>query len=239
MADLDSTNPSATSDDPVAEFLAREQSVLGDLEDDLIDKVDVEIPQAPTTNENEDLINNINSNGITTLNGDINGDFDHESGDLSNGLGELSLNDNGIKSSSMDGHPPSMISQPIIPAEEPESIKRWREQHLKNLELKDEEEKEKIEELRQQAKKELDEWYQKYQEQLNVAKKQNRATEKEWIAERDNEQPGQAWEKISRMCDFNPKTSRNNRDTSRMRSILLQLKQNPPISSSTNPSSSN
>jgi len=53
----------------------------------------------------------------------------------------------------------------------------------------------------------------------------SRNAEKEWIAERDAEAPGQEWEKIARMCDFNSKSARNLKDTSRMRSILLQLKQ--------------
>lgn len=59
----------------------------------------------------------------------------------------------------------------------------------------------------------------------------NRNAEKEWVAERDNEASGQDWEKITKLCDFNPKTSRNTKDTSRMRSILLQVKQTPPLSS--------
>lgn len=67
---------------------------------------------------------------------------------------------------------------------------------------------------------------------LIIVLKLHRNAEKEWVAERDSEVPGQEWEKIARMCDFNPKSTRNTRDTSRMRSILLQLKQNPPISSS-------
>ena len=59
-----------------------------------------------------------------------------------------------------------------------------------------------------------------------------RNAEREWIAERDAEQPGQEWEKIAKQCDFNPKSARNTKDTSRMRSILLQLKQSPPVKSS-------
>lgn len=210
MSDIESSTNAVGSSDPVAEFLAREQSVLGDLEDDLI-----------VSNKDDDAVINDSNNEIR-LNGEMN-DFEGANGDinsLSNGISDISINNKQRE--------PSLVTQPIIPAEEPESIKRWREEHLKALEKKDADEKKKIEELREQAKKELEEWYHRYKEQVENAKKQNRAAEKEWIAERDNEQPGQAWEKISRMCDFNPKTSRNNRDTSRMRSMLLQLKQNPP-----------
>lgn len=37
------------------------------------------------------------------------------------------------------------------------------------------------------------------------------------------------WEQIAKLCEFNPKVSRNTKDTSRMRSLILQLKQNPPV----------
>lgn len=62
-----------------------------------------------------------------------------------------------------------------------------------------------------------------------------RNAEKEWIAERDQkEEPGQEWEKIAKMCDFNPKSAKNSKDTTRLRSILLQLKQSPPAVDGTN-----
>ncbi|XP_015782957.1 clathrin light chain isoform X2 [Tetranychus urticae] len=111
------------------------------------------------------------------------------------------------------------------PIKESEKIRKWREEQEKRLNEKDEEENKKKKELAEQAKKELEEWYSRCEEQLNKSKVINRNAEKEWIAERDAESPEQEWEKIARMCDFNPKASRNSKDTSRMRSILLQLKQ--------------
>jgi len=42
-------------------------------------------------------------------------------------------------------------------------------------------------------------------------------------------QPGQEWDKISKLCDFNPKANKNQKDISRMRTILLQLKQQPLV----------
>lgn len=87
--------------------------------------------------------------------------------ELANGLSEMN-----IKSEPIQEKP--LISQPIIPAEEPESIKKWRDDHRQALQAKDAEEEQKIVELKDQGKKELDEWYARYSEQLQKAKQQNR-----------------------------------------------------------------
>ena len=49
------------------------------------------------------------------------------------------------------------------------------------------------------------------------------------IQERDESVPGHEWERICRLCEFNPKHSGNKKDVSRQRSILLQLKQAPLV----------
>lgn len=56
-----------------------------------------------------------------------------------------------------------------------------------------------------------------------------RASEAAFVKERDETQPGGEWEKICRLCEFNPKNSKNMKDISRFRSILLQLKQTPLV----------
>jgi hypothetical protein len=53
-----------------------------------------------------------------------------------------------------------------------------------------------------------------------------RKTEAEMQAPLGQEQ-GQNWESVAKLCDFNPKGNKNTKDVSRMRSILLQLKQTP------------
>lgn len=54
-----------------------------------------------------------------------------------------------------------------------------------------------------------------------------RNAEKQFVAEVDEIQPGTEWERIAKLCDFNPKASKTSKDVSRMRSIILQLKQSP------------
>lgn len=81
----------------------------------------------------------------------------------------------------------------------------------------------------EKAKKELDDWYNRYNEQLEKVMNENRAAQDQFIEEMTDTKPGNEWEKVARFCDFNPKFSKNTKDVSRMRSLLLQLKQNPLV----------
>lgn len=121
------------------------------------------------------------------------------------------------------------ISQQDAVRPEAEKIRIWREEQTKRLEKKDESEEKAKEEWRGKAKKELDDWYKHHAEQLEKTRENNRAAEEAFIKDRDEKVPGQAWEKITRLCEFNPKNSKNTKDVSRLRSILLQLKQTPLV----------
>ncbi|XP_015834774.1 clathrin light chain isoform X5 [Tribolium castaneum] len=115
--------------------------------------------------------------------------------------------------------------------EEPEKIKKWREEQIKRLEEKDAEEEKKKLELREIARKELEEWYKNHEEAIAKTKAANRDAaknaEKQFVAEDDEIVPGTEWERIAKLCDFNPKAKQGSKDVSRMRSIVLQLKQSP------------
>uniref|UniRef100_A0A182JWS6 Clathrin light chain n=1 Tax=Anopheles christyi TaxID=43041 RepID=A0A182JWS6_9DIPT len=111
--------------------------------------------------------------------------------------------------------------------EEPEKIRKWREDQKTRLEEKDREEERKKDELREQARKELEDWYKHHEETISKTKAANRNAEKQFVAETDEIEPGTEWERIAKLCDFNPKTNKSSKDISRMRSIILQLKQNP------------
>ncbi|KAK9876634.1 hypothetical protein WA026_014013 [Henosepilachna vigintioctopunctata] len=119
---------------------------------------------------------------------------------------------------------------PVV-REEPEKIKKWREEQIKRLEAKDAEEERKKEELREIAKKELADWYKNHEETISKTKAANRNAEKQFVAEENDILPGTEWERIAKLCDFNPKAKQGNKDVSRMRSLILQMKQNPIQSS--------
>jgi len=194
-------NHVAPEEDPAAAFLAREQNELAGLEDDNLG-LGLGTADEPSDFPTENFVNH-NSVDIELLNGP---------------------NDSEPNNSEPF---PATVQIRSANREEPQKIKLWREEQQKMLEVKDVEEEKKKEELKEGAKKELDDWYALYKEQIEKSKQNNRNAEKEWVADRDAESPGQEWERIARLCDFNPKSSRSTKDTSRMRSIILQLKQSP------------
>jgi len=136
---------------------------------------------------------------------------------------EMINNDNDIE----QDFPTSNGTAPAPVREEPERIRKWREEQKQRLEEKDREEEKKKLELREQAKKELEDWYKHHEETISKTKASNRNAEKQFVAETAEIEPGTEWERIAKLCDFNPKSSKSSRDVSRMRSIILQLKQTP------------
>lgn len=70
---------------------------------------------------------------------------------ISNGMETMGIN-------SAEGRSSPRFVMPPRPKEEPETIKKWREEQEMRLKEKDEAEKVKMDELREQAKKELDDW---------------------------------------------------------------------------------
>ena len=48
----------------------------------------------------------------------------------------------------------------------------------------------------------------------------------EFVAEVNDIKPGTEWERVNKLVDFNSKHSKSTKDTTRMKSIMLQLKQN-------------
>ncbi|KAB5554232.1 hypothetical protein PHYPO_G00047970 [Pangasianodon hypophthalmus] len=142
-----------------------------------------------------------------------------------------------------DGY--AAIAQADVQRQEPESLRKWREEQKARLEQLDSASKAAEVEWREKAKKELEDWHAHQQEQMEKNKVNNRiadkafykqpnsdvigfvASEDAFLKECDDDSPGTEWEKVARLCDFNPKTSRQTKDVSRMRSVLISLKQTP------------
>ncbi|XP_022611223.1 clathrin light chain A isoform X3 [Seriola lalandi dorsalis] len=112
---------------------------------------------------------------------------------------------------------------------EPESLRKWREEQSERLELLDANSRQQESEWKEKAKVELEEWHARQNEQLEKTKTNNRAAEEAMISDLDENNPGTEWERVARLCDFNPKSSKQAKDVSRMRSVLISLKQSPLV----------
>lgn len=135
--------------------------------------------------------------------------------------------------------------------EVPEKIKKWQEEQKIMLEQKDVKEKEEELALRASAAKgkklptpnliiffdfltfiELSDWYHTYRDSKEKTRTMNRNSEKDLSTADTNGATTHEhiWESISHLCDFSAqaKAPKNGRDTTRMRTIFLQLKSSPP-----------
>ncbi|XP_054261324.1 clathrin light chain isoform X7 [Macrosteles quadrilineatus] len=218
MADF-GDNLSEPEVDPAAEFLAREQDQLAGLEDELKPAVTNGTPLDGTGSF--EMINTLGQ-----------GDGGFESNNYGNEDPVIEETSTPPQTEEKEATPQSTPVKHQPAREEPEKIKKWREEQKSRLEEKDANEEKKKAELREAAKKELEEWYKHHEELIAKTKADNRESalnaEKQFVAEADAIEPGTEWERIAKLCDFNPKSSRTSRDVSRMRSIILQLKQSPP-----------
>ncbi|XP_048190286.1 clathrin light chain B [Perognathus longimembris pacificus] len=209
----------AAEEDPAAAFLAQQESEIAGIEnDDEAFGAPAGGPGAvaqpgPAGAGSEDM--------GTTVNGDV---FQEANGPA-------------------DGY--AAIAQVDRLTQEPESIRKWREEQKKRLQELDAASKVTEQEWREKAKKDLEEWNQRQSEQVEKNKINNRiadkafyqqpdadiigyvASEEAFVKESKEETPGTEWEKVAQLCDFNPKSSKQCKDVSRLRSVLMSLKQTP------------
>ncbi|KAJ1126509.1 hypothetical protein NDU88_004916 [Pleurodeles waltl] len=195
--------PAEPEEDPAAAFLAQQESEIAGIENDegfgVIDGGALPTEEPPELVGFGDLV-------TTPVNG-----------------GDLFPDSNGHS----DGY--SAIARADRLTQEPESIRVWREEQKKRLEELDASSKLAEQEWREKAKKDLDEWYVRQNEQMEKTKVNNRASDEALAADLTDDSSGTEWERVARLCDFNPKSSKQTKDVSRLRSVLISLKQAPLV----------
>ncbi|XP_058679682.1 clathrin light chain A isoform X3 [Ammospiza nelsoni] len=193
--------PDSGEEDPAAAFLAQQENEIAGIENDVGYGIleNGEVPEALQGPEGL---------GADAVDGVINGDVYKES----NGPTDCY----------------AAISQVDRLQSEPESIRKWREEQKERLEQLDANSRKQEAEWKEKAIKELEEWYARQDEKLEKTKASNRAAEEAFVNDAEDF-PGTEWERVAQLCDFNPKSSKQAKDVSRMRSVLISLKQAPLV----------
>ncbi|NXG82343.1 CLCB protein, partial [Stercorarius parasiticus] len=216
-----SSEGAGAEEDPAAAFLAQQESEIAVIENDEgFGPTDGESATAPAGQAAPPEPAGF-QNGGATVNGDV---FQESNGPT-------------------DAY--AAIAKADRLTQEPESIRKWREEQKKRLEELDAASKVTEQEWREKAKKDLEEWNLRQNEQMEKNRANNRiadkafyqqpdadvigyvASEEAFLKESKEETPGSEWEKVAQLCDFNPKSSKQSKDVSRMRSVLISLKQMP------------
>ncbi|NXN89148.1 CLCA protein, partial [Bombycilla garrulus] len=193
--------PNGGEEDPAAAFLAQQENEIAGIENDEGYGIleNGEVPEALQCPEG------LVADGVD---GVVNGDVCQEN-------------------HSTDSY--AAISQVDRLQSEPESIRKWREEQKERLEQLDANSRKQEAEWKEKAVKELEEWYARQDEKLEKTKASNRAAEEAFVNDAEEIFPGTEWERVAQLCDFNPKSSKQAKDVSRMRSVLISLKQAPLV----------
>ncbi|KAL7861150.1 hypothetical protein AOLI_G00174990 [Acnodon oligacanthus] len=222
----DFSNGAEAEEDPAAAFLAQQQSEIAGIENE--------------------------ADGLGVAEGTETVDFtscpsSFIEADAFGGAPTTAVNGDMFQDSNGEADSYAAIAQVDQQRQEPESLRKWREEQKTRLEQLDSASKAAEAEWKEKAKKELEDWHLHQQEQMEKNKANNRiadkafykqpnsdvigfvASEDAFLKECDDDSPGSEWEKVARLCDFNPKTSRQTKDVSRMRSVLISLKQTPLV----------
>ncbi|KAI8067815.1 clathrin light chain [Gongronella butleri] len=189
-----------SSSDPTADFLARERAALGQ-------DADLFAFDAPETT------------GVPAIQAD----------EPSQALAVTSNGDHGFDASfpkAEELETSQAFTRAMLPDEEPEVVRQWREKQREQIDKRDEDEEEKKQAAIIKAREEIDRFYEEYNEKKQKAIEQNRAREEAYQQEREQvSSSANVWERVVREFDVNSNNAKQqSRDVSRMKQIMLDLR---------------
>ncbi|KAG9286322.1 hypothetical protein G9A89_014309 [Geosiphon pyriformis] len=220
--------------DPTADFLAREQAILGD---------DASLFANPTPPS-------ISGNPITELEGfpeidALSGSFTPESTSaplpppiVTSQPDYSAFHNDFLPIESLTGSQRLVNGQIILDQdgldeegeeeEESDVMREWRERQRERIAERDEVAERKKEETIQHAHSEIDKFYTDYNENKLITLQENKREEEAFIRERDNITSGTTWERVCKTLNLvsvqSKSTSKHERDVSRLKELLLDIK---------------
>ncbi|XP_050186100.1 clathrin light chain A isoform X2 [Myiozetetes cayanensis] len=226
--------PDSAEEDPAAAFLAQQETEMAGIENDegygILENG--EVPEALQGSEGL---------GDGAVDGVVNGDISQPNGPT-NCYAAISQADR------LQSEPESI-----------RKWREEQKERLEQLGKEDANSRKQEAEWKEKAIKELEEWYARQDEKLEKTKASNRvadeafykqpfadvigyvtninhpcysleqAAEEAFVNDAEDVFPGTEWERVAQLCDFNPKSSKQAKDVSRMRSVLISLKQAPLV----------
>ncbi|KAK4520077.1 Ribosome-releasing factor 2, mitochondrial [Mucor velutinosus] len=221
------------SEDPTADFLARERAALGE-DADLFSTNDNDLV-SPT----HDLTSPIPAATSNPMSPALLDDFPAVDNGRASALSFQSQTSNkpdqdltGANTFEQD-YPKAeeletsqAFHKAMLPEEEPETVRQWREKQKEVIAERDAESEKKKEETIKQAREDIDKFYEEYNDKKQKAIEENREREENTQKNREEvASSGNIWDRVAREVDIsNAKTGYHTQDVTRMKELMLDLK---------------
>ncbi|EPB86626.1 hypothetical protein HMPREF1544_06602 [Mucor circinelloides 1006PhL] len=211
---------SSSSNDPTADFLARERAVLGGDADIFTTLDDTTSPTSFTATPDLGRSSAQSQYGIMS-----------PSSAVSTPANDYSVFESSYpKAENLETS--KAFHKAMLPEEEPDVVRQWRENQKQVIAKRDEEESAKKEQILNKAREDIDKFYEDYNDKKQKAIEENREREDKMLKSREESSAStNIWNSVSREFDIsNAKAAYPTRDVSRMKGIILDLRkdQNAP-----------
>ncbi|KAI8875805.1 hypothetical protein K501DRAFT_338483 [Backusella circina FSU 941] len=204
----------STSQDPTSDFLARERAVLGGDADLFTDSSAFDEQFPPTISATPGL--DSTQTQFTEYN--------------STSLISTPANDYSVFESDFPKaenlETSKAFHKAMLPDEEPEVVRQWREKQSEVIAKRDEEEREKKHAVLNRAREDIDKFYEDYNDKKQRSIEENREREEQHLKAREaTSSSSNVWERVSKEFDVsNAKAAFPTKDVSRMKGIMLDLR---------------